>query len=154
MRITSETAQQNVFVNQTAANADKPAQAKDKTLDAQTMQGDVVDISDEGVRRSKASQTAKAANSQGANGEGNNASENEGNVASESGTASGKVSAAKLEEQLNTKKSEVKRKQEKLDTLKRQAEDDSTKDGEAKKLQGEIDRLKKEEKQLKSEMNR
>lgn len=147
MRITSETTQQNVFVNQTAANADKPAPAKDKSSDTQNIQGDVVDLSDEGVRRSKANQTAKAANTQGAMG-------GEGNDASESGTASGKVSAAKLEEQLNTKKSEVKRKQEKLDTLKRQAEEDATKDGEAKKLQGEIDRLKKEEKKLKSEMNR
>lgn len=143
MRISGETNQQNVFVNQTAANADKTAPAKDKNPDPQKMQGDVVDISDEGIRRSRSGQpkNAQAAN----DGEGNGDSGGE--------MASGKVSAAKLEEQLQTKKSEAKRKQEKLDSLKRQAEDDPSQEGEAKKLQGEIDRLKREEKKIRSEMN-
>ena len=65
---------------------------------------------------------------------------------------SSKAKASDLESQLQTKKSDVKRKQEKLRNLEQQAENDPNGDDEVRKLKSKISKLKKEVNKMKAEI--
>lgn len=113
-----------------------------------TQKGDVIDISEEGRQKSAALQAADpnaenvAASGEDADNGGDDASATSGDAAS----------SADLEKQLQSKKTETKRKQQKLDAAKRQAEGEPGNDSEVQKLKNDVRRLEQEEKKIKAQV--
>ncbi|MBR4742172.1 MAG: hypothetical protein IK079_04665 [Desulfovibrio sp.] len=113
--------------------------------DKKTAQGDIVDISEEGVEKSKTIQAAFFENSGKTNTEGKNS-------ASVDMASQENINIDDIQKTLQQKNSEVTVKQAKLEMAKRAAEEDPSKEGEAKRLQSQISDLEKEVKKLKSEV--
>lgn len=110
-----------------------------------TTQGDTIEISEEGRRKSAALQTDASTD---------NSSEGETNSDSTSSDtqAASSVNVADLKKELQKKKSEVKTKQAKLDEAKQAAENDPSKEAQMKKLKSQVTQLEKEASKIRSKV--
>lgn len=149
MRITQDRNQPAdlTSVGQTEAQLAVRKKGDEKQLAAQ--QGDVIDISEEGRQKSAAMQ--QAADATAANG----AASAEGAENEETGsraTSGDAANPAELEKKLQSKKTETRRKQQKLDAAKRQADGEPGNDSEVRKLKNDVRRLEQEEKKIKAEV--
>ena len=110
-----------------------------------TTQGDTVEISEEGRRKSAALQT-DASNDKSSEGETHSDSTSSDTQAASS------VNVADLKKELQKKKSEVKTKQAKLDEAKQAAENDPSKEAQMKKLKSQVTQLEKEASKIQSKV--
>lgn len=148
MRITQDRNQPADLASVTQADAQLAVRKKGDEKQLAAQQGDVIDISEEGRQKSAAMQAAdSSAANVAASGEG---PENEGGDSA--ATAGDGASPADLEKKLQSKKSETKRKQQKLDAARRQAEGERGNDAEVQKLKNDVRRLQDEEKKIRAEV--
>lgn len=148
MRITQDRSQPADLAAAGQAEAQLAVRKKNDEKQPGGQQGDVIDISEEGRQKSAAMQAGDAnAPNVAASGEG---ADNEG--AGSSATSGDAASSADLEKQLQSKKTETKRKQQKLDAAKRQADDGPGNDSEVQKLKNDVRRLEQEEKKIKAQV--
>lgn len=148
MRITQDRNQPADLASVTQAEAQLAVRKKGDEKQLAAQQGDVIDISEEGRQKSAAMQAADtSAANVAASGEG---AENEGGGSS--ATAGDAARPADLEKKLQSKKTETKRKQQKLDAARRQAEGEQGNDAEVQKLKNDVRRLQDEEKKIRAEV--
>lgn len=149
MRIGSEQNQATDLTSLGQAEAQLAVRKKNGEQESAARQGgDVIDISEEGRQKSAAMQAADS-NAPTAEASGEGTDNGSGDATTNAGDS---ANTAELEKKLQSKKTETKRKKEKLDTAKRQADGDSGNTSEVQKLKGEVDRLQREEKKLKSQV--
>lgn len=148
MRITQDRNQPADLGSVAQAEAQLAVRKKGGEKQLAAQQGDVIDISEEGRQKSAAMQAADTSAAHvDASGE---SAENEGGDSS--ATAGNAASPADLEKKLQSKKSETKRKQQKLDAARRQAEGEQGNDAEVQKLKNDVRRLQDEEKKIRAEV--
>lgn len=148
MRITQDRNQVADLASVAQADAQLAVRKKGDEKQLAARQGDVVDISEEGRQKSEAMQGADTnAPNVAASG-----ADTENGGADSSATSGDAANSADLEKQLQSKKTETKRKQQKLDAAKRQAEGEPGNDSEVQKLKNDVRRLEQEEKKLKAEV--
>lgn len=148
MRIAQDRNQPADLASVTQAEAQLAIRKKGDEKQLAAQQGDVIDISEEGRQKSAA---MLAADTTGANGAASGEGAENGGAGSSATSGEG-ASPADLEKKLQSKKSETKRKQQKLDAAKRQAEGEQGNDAEVQKLKNDVRRLEQEEKKIKAQV--